>query len=65
MTVAQCRNDDQTCGTSVPLIKAIIKDITGKDVKLAAATAEADNRIGKPVDIQFTSIDGKKSMCQK
>ena len=60
MTVAQCRNDDQTCGTSVPLIKAIIKDITGKDVKLAAATAEADNRIGKPVDIQFTSIDDKK-----
>ena len=60
MTVAQCRNDDQTCGKSVTLIKAIIKDITGKDVKLAAATAEADNRIGKPVDIQFTSIDGKK-----
>ena len=60
MTVAQCRNDDQTCGKSVTLVKAIIKDITGKDVKLAAAKPEADDRVGKPVDIKFTSIDGKK-----
>ena len=60
MTVAECRNDDQTCGKSITLVKAIIKDITGKDVKLAAANPQADNRIGKPVDIQFTSIDGKK-----
>jgi len=60
MTVAECRNDDQTCGKSVVLVKAIIKDITGKDVKLAAAKPEADDRIGKPVDIKFTSIDGKK-----
>ena len=60
MTVAECRNDDQTCGKSVVLVKAIIKDITGKDVKLAAAKPEADDRVGKPVDIKFTSIDGKK-----
>ncbi len=60
MTVAECRNDDQTCGKSVVLVKAIIKDITGKDVKLAAAKPQADNRVGKPVDIKFTSIDGKK-----
>ncbi len=60
MTVAQCRNDDQTCGKSVVLVKAIIKDITGKDVKLAAAEPKADDRIGKPVDIKFTSIDGDK-----
>ncbi|MDP6794575.1 MAG: TlpA disulfide reductase family protein [Verrucomicrobiota bacterium] len=60
MTVAECRNDDQTCGKSVTLVKAIIKDITGKDVRLAAAKREADDRIGKPVDIKFTSIDGKK-----
>ena len=60
MTVAECRNDDQTCGKSITLVKAIIKDITGKDVKLAAAKPEADDRVGKPVDIKFTSIDGKK-----
>ena len=60
MTVAECRNDDQTCGKSVTLVKVIIKDITGKDVKLAAAKPEADDRVGKPVDIKFTSIDGKK-----
>jgi len=65
MTVAECRNDDQTCGKSVTLVRAIIKDITGKDTKLAAAKPKADNRIGKPVDIKFTSIDGKKSMYQK
>jgi len=60
MTVAECRNDDQTCGKSITLVKVIIKDITGKDVKLAAAKPEADDRVGKPVDIKFTSIDGKK-----
>ena len=60
MTVAECRNDDQTGGKSITLVKAIIKDITGKDVKLAAAKPEADDRVGKPVDIKFTSIDGKK-----
>ena len=60
MTVAECRNDDQTCGKSITLVKAIIKDITGKDVKLAATKPEADDRIGKPLDIKFTSIDGQK-----
>ena len=60
MTVAECRNDDQTCGKSITLVKVIIKDIIGKDVKLAAAKPEADDRVGKPVDIKFTSIDGKK-----
>ena len=70
MTVAECRNDDQTCGKSIPLIKAIIKDITGKSVRLAAAKPKAakpkaDDRIGKPVDIKFTSIDGKKVNVSK
>jgi thiol-disulfide isomerase/thioredoxin len=60
MTVAECRNDDQTCGKSVTPVKAIIKDITGKSVKLAVAKPKADDRVGKPVDIKFTSIDGKK-----
>ncbi len=54
MTVAECRNDDQSCGKSVVLVKAIIKDKTGKDVKLTAAKPEADNPTGKPVDIKFT-----------
>jgi thiol-disulfide isomerase/thioredoxin len=60
MTVAECRNDDQTCGKSITLVKAIIKDITGKDVKLVAVKPKADDRVGKPLDIKFTSIDGKK-----
>ncbi len=60
MTVAECRNDDQTCGKSIVLVKALIKDITGKDIELAAAKPKADDRVGKPVDIKFTSIDGKK-----
>jgi len=65
MTVAQCRNDDQTCGKSIPLIEAIVKDITGKTVKLAKAKPKADDRIGKPVDIKFTSLDGKKVNVSK
>ena len=60
MTVAQCRNDDQTCGKGMALAKAIVKDVTGVDIKVAVAKPKADNRIGKPVDIKFTSIDGKK-----
>ena len=39
MTVAECRNDDQTCGKSVVLVKAIIKDITGKDADAALGRA--------------------------
>lgn len=60
MTVAQCRNDDQTCGKGMALAKAIVKDVTGVDIKVAVAKPEADDRVGKPVDIKFTSIDGKK-----
>jgi len=60
MTVAQCRNDDQTCGKGMALAKAIVKDVTGVDIKVAVAKPKADDRVGKPVDIKFTSIDGKK-----
>jgi len=60
MTVAECRNDDQSCGKGMALAKAIVKDVTGVEIKVAAAKPEADDRIGKPVDIKFTSIDGKK-----
>ena len=43
MTVAQCRNDDQTCGKGMALAKAIVKDVTGVDIKVAVAKPEADN----------------------
>jgi len=55
LTVAGCRNDDRTCRTSVKLAKKIVKDITG--VELAEVK---DKHLGKPLDIKFTAIDGRK-----
>ena len=44
MTVAQCRNDDQTCGKGMALAKAIVKDVTGVDIKFTSID-------GKKIDV--------------
>jgi thiol-disulfide isomerase/thioredoxin len=55
LTVAECRNDDRTCRTSVKLAKKIVEEVTG--VKLAGPK---DKHLGKPLDIKFTATDGRK-----
>ena len=60
MTVAQCRNDDSTCSKGIELAKAIVKDITGISITMKAPAKNNDARIGKPLDMKFTAINGKQ-----
>ena len=60
MTVAQCRNDDSTCSKGIELAKAIVKDITGVSITMKAPAKNNDARIGKPLDMKFTAINGKQ-----
>jgi len=60
MTVAECRNEDSTCSKGVRLAEAIIKDVTGVAVKVKLPKKKPDNRIGQPLDMKFTAVDGTK-----
>ncbi|MEE2615955.1 MAG: TlpA disulfide reductase family protein [Verrucomicrobiota bacterium] len=60
MTIAQCRNDDSTCSKSIELAKAIVKDITGVAITVKSPAKKTDARIGKPLDMKFTAINGKQ-----
>ena len=60
MTVAECRNEDSTCSKGARLAEAIIKDVTGVFVKVKLPQKKTDNRIGQPLDMKFTAVDGTK-----
>ncbi|MBS33621.1 MAG: hypothetical protein CMO68_04355 [Verrucomicrobiales bacterium] len=60
MTVAECRNEDSTCSKGARLAEAIIKDVTGFAVKVKLPKKKPDNRIGQPLDMKFTAVDGTK-----
>jgi len=60
MTVAECRNEDSTCTKGARLAEAIIKDITRVAVTVKLPKKKPDSRIGQPLDIKFTAVDGKK-----
>ena len=60
MTVAECRNEDSTCSKGARLAEAIIKDVTGVVVKVKLPQKKTDNRIGQPLDMKFTAVDGTK-----
>ena len=55
LTVAGCRNDDNSCGTGKKLANKIVEEVTGM-----APVASKDKDVGKPLDIQFTATDGTK-----
>ena len=44
MTVAECRNEDSPCRTSVRLAIAIVKDVTGVQLKSIAKTTEESQK---------------------
>ena len=60
MTVAECRNEDSTCSKGARLAEAIIKDVTGVAVKVKLPKKQPDKRIGQPLDMKFTAVDGTK-----
>ncbi len=44
MTVAECRNEDSTCRTSVRLAKGIVENVTGVQLKSIAKTTEESKK---------------------
>ena len=60
MPVAECRNEDSTSSKGARLAEAIIKDVTGVVVKVKLPQKKTDNRIGQPLDMKFTAVDGTK-----
>ncbi len=60
MTVAECRNEDSTCSKGARLAEAIVKDVTGVAITIKLPAKKPDKRIGQPLDMKFTAIDGTK-----